>query len=404
MKDRLYYQDVYQQSFTASITQRGSEADGTPYVVLSQTAFYPTGGGQPGDHGTLGHIQVLDVEETEGEIHHRLSEQLPEEWDQVQGQIDWNRRFDHMQQHAGQHILSAAFIEVAQAETLAFHMGTERVTIDVRLDELHEELWQQVERRANEIILENRPIIARFVDEQELAKLPLHKQPTVTENIRLVIIPEFDYNPCGGTHPSRTGEVGLIKILGWERHRGNIRLEFLCGWRAMRDYTQKQRRLNEAARLLGTNEADLVTQVDRLLSERDSLKQTLLEKERQLLEEEVRQAIVHAVPLGHYRLIQKVFADRTIQQLQQFAHQVNAQAADVLTLLAATGEKQQLVFARGQDVPVAMNELMKETLPLITGKGGGSPAIAQGGGQSNLPAEEVLAHARQKLESILSGE
>lgn len=404
MKDRLYYQDVYQHSFTASITKRGSEADGTPYVVLSQTAFYPTGGGQPGDHGTLGHIQVLDVEEVESEIRHRLSEQLPEEWNQVQGQIDWHRRFDHMQQHAGQHILSAAFIEIAHAETLAFHMGTERVTIDVRLDELDDELWQMVERRANEIVLENRPIIAKFVDEEELATMPLHKQPTVTENIRLVIIPEFDYNPCGGTHPSRTGEVGLIKILGWERHRGNVRLEFLCGWRAMRDYTQKQRRLSEAALLIGTNEADLVTQVDRLLSERDSLKQSLLEKERLLLEEEVRQAIAHAVPLGSYRLIQKGFADRTIQQLQQFAHQVNAQAADVLTLLVATGEKQQLVFARGQDVPVAMNELMKETLPLIAGKGGGSPAIAQGGGQSSLPAEEVLAHARQKLENMLMGE
>lgn len=402
MEDRLYYQDAYCQSFTAAITKRGEEEDGTPYVVLSQTAFYPTGGGQPCDQGTLGHIPVLDVEEIDGEIRHRLFERLPEAWEQVQGQIHWNRRFDHMQQHAGQHILSAAFIDVAQAETLAFHMGTERVTIDVRLDELKDEVWEQVERRANEIILENRPILARFVNENELSDYPLHKQPTVTENIRLVIIPEFDYNPCGGTHPSHTGEVGLIKILGWERHRGNVRLEFLCGWRAMREYSQKQRRLTEAARMLGTNEADLVAQIDRLLSERDALKQSLLEKERKWLEEEARQAIATAIPIGSYRLIQKVYSDRTIQQLQQFAQQVNTQAADVVTLLAAFGEKQQLVFARGQEVPVAINELMKEVLPLIAGKGGGSPALAQGGGQSNLSAEEVLAFAREKLEGMLA--
>ncbi|MGE7274329.1 alanyl-tRNA editing protein [Brevibacillus panacihumi] len=401
MKDRLYYQDVYQQSFTAAITKRGAEADGTPYVVLSQTAFYPTGGGQPADHGFLGEVRVIDAEEIDGEIRHRLEEQLPESWEQVNGQIDWERRFDHMQQHAGQHILSASFREVADAETVAFHLGSERVTIDVRLDELTPDVWEKVERRANQIILENHPIIARFVDEDEWKALPLHKLPTVTQDIRLVIIPDFDYNPCGGTHPSRTGEVGLIKILGWERHRGNVRLEFLCGWRAMREYTVKQQRISDAVRLLGTNEAELGTELERLLAERDALKQALHEKERLLLAEEVRQALVEATPIGAYRLLQKSFADRTIQQLQQFAQQVNTQATDVISLLATTGEKRQLVFSRGQDVPVAMNQLMKEVLPAIDGKGGGSPTIAQGGGQANLAAEEVLSLARQKLEELI---
>jgi len=402
MRDRLYYQDAYQQAFTATITKRGAEDDGTPFVVLSQTAFYPTGGGQPADHGSLGDIRVVDVEEVEGEIRHRLAEQLHESWEQVEGRIDWERRFDHMQQHAGQHILSASFRELANAETVAFYLGSERVTIDVRLDELTPEVWEQVERRANQIILENRPIIARFVEEEELAGLPLHKQPAVTKDIRLVIIPEFDYNPCGGTHPSRTGEVGLIKILGWERHRGNVRLEFLCGWRAMREYTAKQQKVKEAARLLGTNEGDLIPELERLLNERDALKQALQEKEKLLLAEEVRQALTETTPLGAYRVLKKAFTDRTIQQLQQFAQQVNAQAADVMSLLATTaGEKRQLVFSRGQDVSVAMNQLMKEVLPVIDGKGGGSPSVAQGGGTATLPAEEVLTLARQKLEGLM---
>lgn len=401
MDDRLYYRDAYLQTFSAQIKCVGTEEDGTPYAVLSQTAFYPTGGGQPCDLGTLGQIRVLDVEEVDGEVRHRLESPISQQEMQVQGQIDWERRFDHMQQHAGQHILSASFLEVAGVETLAFHLGKERVTIDLRLDELTTELWEKVEQRANEIVLENRQISARFVDEAELAALPLKKQPTVTENIRVVIIPEFDYNPCGGTHPSRTGEVGTIKILGWERHRGNIRLEFICGWRALRDYARKQDTIRELTKRLATNEGELLAQTERLVAERDALKQSLGEKEKLLLEVEVRRELAKAVVLGNVRLIQQAFTERTIQQLQQFAQQVTAQAPDAICLLAATGEKMQLVFARGQEVGVAVNQLMKETLPLIEGKGGGNPAMAQGGGQPILPADEVLARARELLETSL---
>lgn len=402
MKDRLYYQDAYQQSFTAEVTRRGVEEDGVPFVVLSQTAFYPTGGGQPSDQGTLGDILVLDVEEVDGEIRHRLLEPMPEQVTTVAGSIDWDRRFDHMQQHAGQHILSAAFLEVAGAETVAFHLGKERVTIDVRLDELSAELWEAVERRANQVVLENRPISARFVDDAELATLPLKKQPTVTENVRVVIIPDFDYNPCGGTHPAGTGEVGMIKILGWERHRGNIRLEFICGWRALRDYSKKQATIRDVSKLLMTGEAELVAQSERLVAERDALRQALQEKERLLLEGEVRQQLEQARQLGPVRLIQRSFEGRSIQELQQFAQQTVALAPDAVCLLAATGEKLQLVFARGSDVNVPVNQLIKETLPLIAGKGGGNPAMAQGGGQPSVPADDVLAHARQLLESALA--
>ncbi|MFE1630775.1 DHHA1 domain-containing protein [Brevibacillus reuszeri] len=401
MNDRLYYQDAYIQTFSAQITKRGTEEDGTVYVVLSETAFYPTGGGQPCDLGQLSGIQVVDVEEIGGEVRHRLASLLSEEITEVTGQIDWERRFDHMQQHAGQHILSAAFLEVVQAETLAFHLGKERVTIDVRLDELTEDVWTKVELRANQVVLENHPIIARFVDEAELATLPLKKQPTVTENIRVVMIPDFDYNPCGGTHPARTSEVGMIKILGWERHRGNIRLEFICGWRALRDYTRKQATVRELGRQLLTSEAELIEQTQRVIAERDHLKQTLMEKERLLLGVEVQNQLARATAIGNVRLIQLVFTDKTIQELQQFAQMMTTEAPDTVCLLAATGEKLQLVFARGQAATVAVNQLIKETLPLISGKGGGNPAMAQGGGQPVMAAEEVLAHARKLLEEEL---
>ncbi|HBZ82338.1 MULTISPECIES: alanyl-tRNA editing protein [Brevibacillus] len=403
MEDRLYYQDAYTRTFAAHVQKRGQEADGTPYVVLSQTAFYPTGGGQPSDLGSLNECRVVDVEEVDGEVRHRLEVPLPEECTEVTGQIDWDRRFDHMQQHAGQHILSAAFLEVAQAETVAFHLGKERVTIDVRLDELTADVWEAVEQRANQVVLENHPIIARFVDDEELASLPLKKQPTVTENVRVVIIPEYDYNPCGGTHPARTGEVGAIKILGWERHRGNIRLEFICGLRALRDYTRKQATVRELAKLLVTSEAELIAQAERVLSERDSLKAKLAEVEKQLLEVEVRKQLATAEREGGARVIARVFPDKSIQQLQQFAQLMVAEAPDAVCLLAAaTDDKTQLVFARGQEVNVAVNQLIKDTLPLIAGKGGGNPAMAQGGGQSEPHADEVIAHARKLLAQLLA--
>lgn len=206
-----------------------------------------------------------------------------------------------------------------------------------------------------------------------------------------------------GTHPARTGEVGAIKILGWERHRGNIRLEFICGLRALRDYTRKQATVRELAKLLVTSEAELIVQAERVLSERDSLKAKLAEVEKQLLEVEVRKQLATAEREGGARVIARVFPDKSIQQLQQFAQLMVAEAPDAVCLLAAaTDDKTQLVFARGQEVNVAVNQLIKDTLPLIAGKGGGNPAMAQGGGQSEPHADEVIAHARKLLAQLLA--
>ncbi len=397
MNDRLYYQDAYLGTFSARIQKRGVETDGIPYVVLDRTAFYPAGGGQPCDLGTLGGIDVVNVEEVDGDVHHRLREPLPEHILEVVGEIDWDRRFDHMQQHAGQHILSASFVEVAQAETVAFHLGRERVTIDVQLTELTDELAEAVEALANRIVTENRAIDTRFVDQAELADMPLRKQPTVAENIRLVIIPDFDYNPCGGTHPARTGEVGPIKILGWERHRGNIRVEFVCGKRALEEFTRKQRTLREITRQLSTSEAELAEQVARLIAERNELQQALQSREKQLLALEAGQLLAGATEIGRTKVIQAVFVKRSMQELQQLAQSIVGLSSEAVVLLAVENDKLQLVFARGESVSAAMNQLLKETLPLIDGKGGGNPAIAQGGGTSVMPAEDVLAHALKLL-------
>ncbi|MEH7110664.1 alanyl-tRNA editing protein, partial [Bacillus sp. JJ1764] len=206
MKHKLYYTDPYIKSFTAKVERQAQDQDGNWFIVLDQTAFYPTGGGQPFDTGVIEQSRVINVEEIDGEIRHYLQEPIPSHKMEVSGQIDWDRRYDHMQQHCGQHILSAAFEQLFDYNTVGFHLGNDIVTIDLDTEQLTEAEAAQVESLSNQIILENKPIEIKWVTEEELSRYSLRKETKVKENIRLVIIPDYDYNGCGGTHPWATGE------------------------------------------------------------------------------------------------------------------------------------------------------------------------------------------------------
>jgi alanyl-tRNA synthetase len=396
MKEKLFYQNAYLKQFTGTIVKTGVE-NNLPYVVLAETAFYPTGGGQPCDWGTIGGIEVVDVEEVDGEIRHRLARMLPEDASAVACEIDWDRRFDHMQQHTGQHILSASFDELFHARTVGFHLGRERVTIDLAVPELTQEMAEQAEALANRVVFENRKIEARVVPPEELAAMPLRKPPTVTENIRVVIISGFDYNPCGGTHPNYTGEVGPIKILDWERHKGNVRLSFLCGRRVLAEMGKKQLILRNLSRQLSSSEEELADRVSRLLEERREFEHALQSAGNKLLEAEARELVANARLIGELRAVTGVFAGRPMQELQRLAQHISALSPSSVSLLAASGEKTQLVFARGADVTVPMNELLKDVLAQIDGKGGGNPSIAQGGGSGSRSGEELIEQALCRL-------
>ncbi|GIM46255.1 alanyl-tRNA editing protein [Collibacillus ludicampi] len=408
MTRKLYYEDVYLREFTAHIVEIGT-ANGTPYVVLDQTAFYPTGGGQPCDHGSIHGVRVVDVEKVGERIVHHLAEPLSLESSdpRVYGQIDWDRRFDHMQQHTGQHILSAAFEQLFHGETVGFHLGRETVTVDITLPALDQEIVQQVESLANRIVFENRIIQARFVEPEELKQLPLRKPPQVRENIRIVTITDFDHNPCGGTHPERTGEGGPIKILSWERYKGHVRVEFVCGWRALKEMSEKQQILRQLILQLTCGEHELPANVIRLLDERKDKEKALQEACSKLLDFEANEWVKQSVPRHGIHLVTRTFAERSMQEMQRLAQQITARDPLAVVLFVSGGTKTQLVFARGSDVRVEMNALLKETLPLIAGKGGGTPAIAQGGGVTSQSPDEVLAHAvnllEQKLEQIVKG-
>jgi alanyl-tRNA synthetase len=394
MTQKLYYENAYTRTFTAKVIKEATDEHGV-YVVLDKTAFYPTGGGQPCDKGRLNEVLVGPVEEVDGEIRHYLHDSLTlGKGTEVEGVIQWTRRFDHMQQHAGQHILSAAFAELYNIDTISFHLGNELLTIDLDVEALDEEVVRDAELLANRIIFENRTIEPRFVDADELATLPLRKAPTVQDNIRIVIIDNFDYNGCGGTHPLQTGEVGQIKVISWERHKQKVRLTFVCGHRALHEMTKKQSLLAQSARVLKCNEKDVPTKIENLLQTQKELEKALQVANESLLEIEAQELVrSHST-----NIIENVFKQRSMQELQQLAMKITNEHPEAIVLfITEDSERLQLLCACGKQVTQSMNDIVKEVLPLIDGKGGGNKTTARGGGYAKISSNELLAALRTQL-------
>lgn len=387
----LYYKDPYLQTFTTTIINQTIDEEGQRFVVLNETAFYPTGGGQPNDTGTLNGVPVVNVEKIDGEIRHFVTREVSAEDGIVHGKINWERRFDHMQQHAGQHILSAAFEELYDLDTIGFHLGTDVVTIDLDGAELTEEMIKHTEKRANQIILENRLIDTKWVTAEQLANYPMRKQPQVDGDIRLVIIPDFDYNGCGGTHPNSTGEVIGIKLLKWERQRKKIRLEFVCGHRLLRQFGEKQAVLLQLTQLLSCPQEKMIATVERLLDEKKALELALSEAEEQLLAVEAKNLTIKHERINEWKVVAHAFYERSIQSLQKLARMIIAENDDIVVLfITEQGEQLQIVAARGRSIDYNLKEFAPKILPFIKGKGGGKEDFIQGGGKRVMSAEELL--------------
>ncbi|MFY4775629.1 alanyl-tRNA editing protein [Metabacillus sp. RGM 3146] len=382
---KLYYEDPYIQEFSTSIVENNIDDNGRAYVVLKETAFYPTGGGQPNDTGYINGIKVTGAEELGDEIRHYVEGAIDET--EVKGTIDWGRRFDHMQQHSGQHILSAAFRHSLGIDTAAFHLGREISTIDLTVEQLTDEMASKAEMLANEIVFSNKPIEIQWVRKEDLHQYPLHKEPSVEENIRLVIIPEVDYNGCGGTHPRQTGEIGTIKILSWEKHKKMVRLHFVCGGRVIVQLHQKQNIIQSLTKTMNSPEIQLPEAAEKLLQAQKELSKSLEETKDQLLEYEAS-----ALAVDSDGLIAASFEDRTLQEIQKLGKAIvskNDQAVCLLT--AKNGEMLQFFAARGKDSGVNLKVYAKDVLALINGKGGGSETAVQGGSLSSMSSEKLLS-------------
>ncbi|SFA79531.1 MULTISPECIES: DHHA1 domain-containing protein [unclassified Bacillus (in: firmicutes)] len=398
MEHKLYYKDPYTKTFSSKVSYQKQDESGRWYAVLSETAFYPTGGGQPHDTGTIDGIEVIDVEEVDGEIRHYIEKPFEEVGDSVTGVIDWERRFDHMQQHAGQHILSAAFDSVLGFETISFHLGKETLTIDLAIEDLSEEQASAAEALANSIILENRPIETKWTTDSELHQYPMRKMPKVAGDIRLVIIPDFDYNGCGGTHPSSTGQVGAIKILDWERQKKKVRVQFVCGNRVLTQLDHKQKVLLTMTKLLNAPEQDMEKAAFRVLEHNKFLEKSLEDARDALLQFEAKELIQDCQSDGKVRFVTKVMVNRSMQELQKLAKSTVGLADDSIAILVSESDgRLQIVAARGSQVNVSMKAIMGEALPLINGKGGGNDVMAQGGGEAIISGDTLLQKVVKNL-------
>lgn len=401
MTQRLYYTDAYTTKFTARVVAR-VRPSGQPAVILNQTLFYPTSGGQPYDTGTLSGVQVVDVfsRQEDNAIVHVLADEL---WsDGAQGEINWERRFDHMQQHSGQHMLSQAFIRAAGADTVSFHLGDESCTIDLNRIDLTAAQVEDAELLANRIIWENRPVMVYFVTPEKAAQLPVRKIPPVEGGqIRLIDIDQFDLTACGGTHVAHTGAVGLIKIVKLERRADQLRVEFRCGQRALRDYRQKNSMMNRLATELTVGYWEVDQAIARLREESKQARRLIKKQEAELLRYEADRLLAQSKSQGQTTVVSQVFTGRDVAEIRSLAGEL-AGRPGVVALLGLAGPSAQLIFTRNAAAPGEMNQLIKTALQVLgTASGGGSAVYAQGGGP---PADsERVAQAIGRVEKLVLG-
>ena len=396
MTQKLYHKDPYLQEFSSEVIE-ATKINGKPAVVLEQTAFYPTSGGQPHDIGTLNDITVVDVIEDENhQIIHLLEEPLKGR--RVRGLIDWQRRLDHMQQHTGQHVLSQVFSKIFAAETISFHLGEESSTIDLNQSGLGNDAITRVEILANQIIFENRSVIAHTVSKSELDQFPLRKPPAVNECIRIIEVKNFDYSPCGGTHCSRTGEIGILKISRYEHYKGGTRIHFLCGLRALQDYQKKSEIIKHLTMSMSSGESELNQNIQKFQENFKLLRFEYENLKKQVLDNEAQELSSERKKIGEFYIVKSLFENRDQKELKFLAKKILDTVPDTVILFGAKSEgKASLLFQRSEELPFDMGQLMKKTCMVIKGRGGGQPHQAQGGG----PDVDRLANALQDAENTL---
>ncbi|OME03963.1 hydrolase [Paenibacillus odorifer] len=370
MTNKLYYNSTYQTDWQTRVTETIEREDGL-YVLLEETAFYPHGGGQPCDLGAIQGIPVLDVISEEELVLHKL-ERLPNE-ESVTCQIDWNRRFDHMQQHSGQHLLSAVCLEKHNFMTLSFHLGEDYCTIDIEVPELSADQLYSIEREVNRQIYLNHNILSYFVTGEEASQLKLVKQPKVTENIRIVEIKDVEYNACGGTHVSSTGEIGIIKLLKAEKIKANTRIYFKCGYRALEEFNTSLQILGTLSSKFNTGKDEIIDRIEKWENE-----QKLLQAEIYLLKEKNDDYVVQELLNEQAgKMIAQVFEDKSLKDLQSLANKLTSKCD--LPVLLATSAENKVVFAQNGSTEISCGAFFKAHLGSYNGKGGGSDKLAQAG-------------------------
>ena len=406
MTQKLYYEDSFQSEFTAVVTSM-KKLEGDFHITLTRTAFYPEGGGQPADKGKIGGSRVEYVYEDEGEIYHVL-QKLPRELEdldenvEVECEVDWERRFDFMQQHTGQHLLSAAALNLYGAETVGFHLGETNLTIDTDIALKNEQI-QRLEMKANEMIYADNEVEVDFPDQEDLKKLDLRKQPEVDKDIRVIRIGGCDVTPCGGTHVNSTGQVGIIKVLEAENYKGGSRLHFLCGKRALQDYRFRNQVVAELRDELSISEEEIIGEVSRLQSELAEKEQEIADKQNELRDYEIEELLCGAKNVADYKLIKQTFEDKAYDEVKYMAEEIVEYANNIVIFAQKEAGTARMILARSENISedLDMNEIIGDVLEIIDGNGGGHELLAQGGGDKVEKLAEAAAEAEKIIKSWL---
>jgi len=377
MTVKLFLDNPRMLEFQAEIKKTKKLKEG-PAICLDKTAFYPTSGGQPFDTGLINDIRVTNVWEEDAEIWHRL-EEFPTE-DQITGFIDWDRRFDHMQQHTGQHLLSAVFFDELNSNTIGFHIGTKFSTIDLDIQNLKYVDIDKIESITNRKVWDDYPVVSRYPSRSELQELQFRKPPQVIKNPRLIQIGNYDVCACGGTHVSRTGEIGIIKITQTERYKGGFRVTFLCGKRAIKDYQQLHKIVKKTSANLSIHSDDLPNTIKRLIAEANDNLQAYKHAKKELLTLEAGQMWKDAEVRNGLCRITAHYENRPFSDLKIIAAILREKPSTLIFLATSVDSKLNLLCARSQDLTdINSNTILKNAVIRLGGKGGGTPEMAQGG-------------------------
>lgn len=398
MTNKFYLENPYLREIDARIIDKTYE-DGKYYIKLNRTIFYPhLSGGQPGDKGTINGIEVLEVYEEDLNVIHVVKENIHS--DKVKLTIDWENRIDNMQQHTGQHLLSSSFYKLYNGETIGFHIGGDYVYIDVNLPNLSKTEVEKIEIYANKIISLNFAIKSYIIGKSDIDKIPVRKQPTVNSNIRIVEIENIDFSPCAGTHLRSTGEIGLIKIRKWEKYKGNTRIEFVCGNRALYDYGWKNDQIKDISLLLSSKDIDAFDKVKKLYLQKEEL-----EKENRSLKEEVyecrgKDLLKNLTMINSVPFIIKTFDDKNLNEISGVSNYLNTSKSVVQIYGSTNGDKAQFMVSKSNEININLQDIFKNISSELEIKGGGSPNTVQGS-CSLTDLEKLMEMFLEKIKEVL---
>ncbi|HEV2283378.1 MAG TPA: alanine--tRNA ligase-related protein [bacterium] len=393
--ERLYYTDAYRRTLLAGVLAVVPAAGGRAGVVLDRTVFYPTSGGQPHDTGTLAGISVVDAVDADEHVIHVLEpgSTPPGVGVEVEAEIDWDRRFDHMQQHTAQHLVSAAFLQQLRAETVAVHLG-DSSTIDFERAVLSPEEARAVEDAVAQAVYDNRPVAVRFVDTGEAERIGLRRPAKRSGMLRVVEIEGLDRSACGGTHVKTTGELGPVLLRRWERARGHLRVEFLSGWRALRDYRWKHALVSEWSGRLTVGDRELSEALGRLAARVEDRERVLAASLRRLLAYEAGERLAALPAADGPKVLRLEFPQRDQDEVRLLLRELTSREPCVA--LAGVVETGRLYFVRSSGVAADMAAVLTAAARSVGGRGGGTPEAAQG----TVPPAEVARALDMAVEQV----